>query len=43
MPIMDYSAQALPLIFGVWLLKYVDKFADKVSPSIVKVLPASHD
>ena len=24
MPIMDYSAQALPLIFGVWLLKYVD-------------------
>ena len=37
MPIMDYSAQALPLIFGVWLLKYVDKFADKVSPSIVKV------
>ena len=37
MSIMDYSAQALPLIFGVWLLKYVDKFADKVSPSIVKV------
>lgn len=37
MPIMNYSAQALPIIFGVWLLKYVDKFADKVSPSIVKV------
>ncbi|MFS0924606.1 beta-glucoside-specific PTS transporter subunit IIABC [Enterococcus casseliflavus] len=35
--IIDYSAQALPAIFGVWLLKYVDKFADKVSPSIVKV------
>lgn len=37
MKIMDYSAQALPMVFGVWLLKYVDKFADKVSPKIVKV------
>lgn len=35
--IINYSSQALPAIFGVWLLKYVDKFADKVSPSIVKV------
>ncbi len=35
--ILDYSSQALPLIFGVWLLKYVDKFADKISPNIVKV------
>ncbi len=37
MKILDYSVQALPMIFGVWLLKYVDKFADKVSPKIVKV------
>ncbi len=37
MKIMDYSAQALPMVFGVWLLKYVDKFADKISPKIVKV------
>ncbi|MBR4162088.1 MAG: PTS transporter subunit EIIC, partial [Solobacterium sp.] len=35
--IMSYSAQALPIIFSVWLLKYVDKFADKVSPNLVKV------
>ena len=35
--IMDYSAQAIPVILGVWLLKYVDKFADKVSPNLVKV------
>lgn len=35
--IINYGSQALPVIFGVWLLKYVDKFADKVSPSIVKV------
>ncbi len=35
--IMTYSAQALPIIFSVWLLKYVDRFADKVSPDIVKI------
>ena len=35
--VMGYSAQALPMIFGVWLLKYVDKLADRVSPNIVKV------
>ncbi|MBR0138542.1 MAG: PTS transporter subunit EIIC [Erysipelotrichaceae bacterium] len=35
--IMDYSAQALPVILGVWLLKYVDKFAEKISPNVVKV------
>ena len=35
--IMDYSAQAIPVILGVWLLKYVDRFADKVSPNLVKV------
>lgn len=37
MKIMDYSAQALPIIFGVWILKYVDCFADKISPKIVKI------
>lgn len=35
--LINYSTQALPLIFGVWLLKYVDKFANKVSPNMVKV------
>ena len=35
--IVDYSTQALPVILGVWLMKYVDKFADKVSPKMVKV------
>ncbi|MCF0260675.1 MAG: PTS transporter subunit EIIC, partial [Erysipelotrichaceae bacterium] len=33
----SYSAQALPAIFGVWILKYADKFAEKVSPNILKV------
>ena len=37
MKIVDYSTQALPVILGVWLLKYVDKFADKYSPNLVKV------
>lgn len=37
MQIMDYSAQALPMIFGVWVLKYANRLADKVSPNIVKV------
>ena len=35
--IINYSAQAIPIIFGVVILKYVDKFADRVSPSIVKI------
>lgn len=37
MKLINYSAQALPVIFGVWLLKYVDRYTDKVSPNIVKV------
>lgn len=32
--IVTYSAQALPSIFGVWLLKYVDRLAVKISPKI---------
>ncbi|MGN1390074.1 MAG: PTS transporter subunit EIIC, partial [Bulleidia sp.] len=35
--LLDYSAQALPVIFGVWLLKYVDRFADRVSPNMIKI------
>lgn len=35
--IVSYSAQALPVILCVWVMKYVNNFAEKVSPSIVKV------
>lgn len=35
--ILDYSAQAIPMILGVWLLKYVDKIATKISPKILSV------
>ena len=37
MRLVEYSGQALPVIFGVWLLKYVDKFADKYSPDLLKI------
>lgn len=37
MRMVEYATQALPMIFAVWLLKYVDKFAKKVSPEIVAV------
>ncbi|MCR4831206.1 MAG: PTS transporter subunit EIIC, partial [Pseudobutyrivibrio sp.] len=37
MRIVEYSTQALPLIFAVWLLKYVDKFTKKYTPDIIKV------
>ncbi|MDO4467393.1 MAG: PTS transporter subunit EIIC [Bacillota bacterium] len=37
----DYSAQAIPMMFGVWLLKYVDKFMQKVSPKILSVFLVS--
>lgn len=35
--IVDYSAQALPVILSVWLAKYIDMFSNKISPNIVKV------
>lgn len=35
--IVDYSAQALPVILTVWLAKYVDVFTNKISPKMVKI------
>lgn len=35
--IVNYSAQALPVIITVWLMKYVDKFTNKFSPNIFKI------
>lgn len=34
--ITDYSTQALPIILSVWLLKYVDKFSQKICPDMLK-------
>ncbi|RDU24104.1 beta-glucoside-specific PTS transporter subunit IIABC [Anaerosacchariphilus polymeriproducens] len=35
--IVSYSAQALPVIITVWLMKYIDKFINKICPNIVKI------
>lgn len=35
--IMNYSAQAVPVILAVWLLSFVEPLADRFSPAIVKV------
>lgn len=35
--VVDYSSQAIPMMIAVFLLKYVDKFAAKVSPKLVEV------
>ncbi len=36
MQLMDYSGQALPILFAVILIKYVDKFSDRITPNLVK-------
>lgn len=32
----DYSCSVLPIIFTVWAMSYVERFAEKYSPSIIK-------
>ncbi len=32
----DYSCSVLPIIFTVWIMSYVERFAEKYSPSIIK-------
>lgn len=32
----DYSGSVLPIIFTVWLMSYVERFAEKFSPSMIK-------
>lgn len=32
----DYSGSVLPIIFTVWIMSYVERFAEKYSPSIIK-------
>lgn len=35
--LMNYSAQAVPVILAVWLMSYIEPLADRFSPAIVKV------
>lgn len=36
--IVDYSSSVLPIIFSVWLLKYVKRFFDKKIPEMVNMV-----
>lgn len=32
----DYAGSVLPILFTVWLMSYIERFAEKVSPTIIK-------
>lgn len=32
----DYAGSVLPIIFTVWIMSYVEPFADRISPSFIK-------
>lgn len=34
--LVNYSAQALPVILSVWVMKYVERFFSKISPNLFK-------
>lgn len=36
-PNISYASSVLPIILTVWLMSYVEKFADKISPGPVKI------
>lgn len=36
--LMSYSSTVLPIILGVWFMSYVEKLADKIMPSALKIV-----
>ncbi len=32
----DYAGSVLPIIFTIWLMSYIERFAEKVSPTMIK-------
>ena len=34
--LVDYASSVIPIILSVWIMSYVEKFAEKYSPSIIK-------
>lgn len=34
--LVDYAYSVIPIIFSIWIMSYVEKFAEKYSPSIIK-------
>lgn len=35
-PLVSYASSVIPIILTVWLMSYVHKFADKISPKVIK-------
>ncbi|WP_157685474.1 beta-glucoside-specific PTS transporter subunit IIABC [Paenibacillus donghaensis] len=35
--LINYSSTVLPIIITVWIMSYIERFADKVSPSVIKI------
>lgn len=35
-PLVNYSSSVIPIILVVWFMSYVERFADKVSPKVIK-------
>ncbi|WP_052380557.1 beta-glucoside-specific PTS transporter subunit IIABC [Paenibacillus camerounensis] len=35
--LISYNSTVIPIIITIWLMSYVEKFAEKVSPSVIKV------
>lgn len=36
MPLADYAGSVLPILISVWIMSYIERFAEWASPSIVK-------
>lgn len=34
--LVDYSSSVIPIILSIWVMSYVEKFAEKYTPSIIK-------
>ena len=34
--LVDYASSVIPIILSVWIMSYVEKFAEKYSPSLIK-------
>ena len=34
--LVNYSSSVVPIILSVWIMSYVERFAEKYSPSVIK-------
>lgn len=35
--LINYSSTVIPIIVTVWIMSYIERFADKISPSVIKI------